>query len=258
MSQHRAHLTLLAFVLGVLLLFGVRLSLAIYYATTPTAADPAADSSTPRPPPNETTRQRRDRIAAAPMLATTSADATGGTPALDGLPPLEMPAATSIGPAGIPAGYPRTGEGAAAQLGEILVSALSAMDLGHGQRVEHGWAQPDRGHEPWSVLQLIRAFHEGGQLAGGLAPTASLRVLPVAAQLKGSDGDDWHVACVLLDVTYTYREVARLAYGHCERMTWEDGRWVIAVGDPAVPGPSTWPGTERAVEAGWRPWAEER
>ena len=43
---------------------------------------------------------------------------------------------------------------------------------------------------------------------------------PVAAQVKGTDGDDWALACVLLDVRATITATARIGYGHCERMQW--------------------------------------
>ena len=78
---------------------------------------------------------------------------------------------------------------------------------------------------------------------------------PVAGQVKGTDGPDWVLACVLLDVRVVITAQARAAYGHCEAMTWEAGRWVIAPGQAPAPAPSTWPGTDLANEAGWRTWA---
>jgi len=47
---------------------------------------------------------------------------------------------------------------------------------------------------------------------------------------------------------------ARIAFGHCERMQWQDTRWVIAAGAAPARAPSTWPGTDLAAEAGWRTW----
>ena len=190
-------------------------------------------------------------------MATTPADATGGTPALGALPDIPIPLVDEIGPEGIPTGYPQTGEGSVGQLGEILVSVLGSMDLAHAQRVQRSWFEDPAGSGGvWPVLGLIQSFLEAGQMPSGLDPAASLRVIPAAGQIKGSDGDGWHVACVLVEIIYTHRAQARLAYGHCERMTWDGDRWLIAAGSHPVPGPSTWPGTERALQAGWLTWRD--
>ena len=255
----RSYLTLLAGVIAVALLLIGGLSLAIYYAVAdphPTTGDavngpPAGTESA------DTASGVRDRIAAATMLATTPADATGGTPVLGLLPEIAIPLVDQIGPEGIPTGYPHTPEGAVGQLGEILVSVLGSMDLAHAQRVQRSWfADPAGTDGVWPVLGLIQSFLEAGRMPSGLDPGASLRVIPAAGQVKGSDGDGWHVACVLVEITYTYRDQARLAYGHCERMTWDGDRWVIGAGAHPVPAPSTWPGTEQALQAGWLMWRD--
>ena len=85
---------------------------------------------------------------------------------------------------------------------------------------------------------------------------------PVAGQVKGTDGPDWALACVLLDVRATITASARIGYGHCERMQWQqrdgqDGRWMIAPGAQPARAPSTWPGSEVAIEAGWATWVEQ-
>ncbi|MHA6526082.1 hypothetical protein [Tessaracoccus sp. G1721] len=251
----RAHLTLLAAVTAVALLLLSGLGFAVYFAvaddpTTPTTARvvdslPTGGVSV------------RDEIAAAPMLEASPADATGGTPALGPLPTINIPLVDQVGAEGIPTGYPQTAEGAVGQLGEILVSVLGSMDLGHAQRVQQSWFEDPTGSvESWPVLGLIQSFLTAGKMPDGLEPGASLTVIPSAGQVKGSDGDGWHVVCVLVEITYTFRDQARLAYGHCERMTWVDGRWVIGAGAHPVSGPSTWPGTELAIAAGWLTWRD--
>ena len=77
---------------------------------------------------------------------------------------------------------------------------------------------------------------------------------PVAAQIKGSDGPDWVLGCVLLDVHATIVIDARIGYGHCERLQWTGDRWLIAPGAPPAAAPSTWPGSELSIRAGWRTW----
>jgi hypothetical protein len=38
-------------------------------------------------------------------------------------------------------------------------------------------------------------------------------------------------------------------------MQWHYGRWQVAPGAAAALAPSTWPGTQRSIAAGWLPWA---
>ena len=104
------------------------------------------------------------------------------------------------------------------------------------------------------LVANLQAFlgSAAGQHAGEAA--TALVVTPVAAQVKGSDGPDWVLACVLLDVQATLTRQARIAYGHCERMQWTGQRWVIAPGPAPARAPSTWPGTDLAAAAGWRTW----
>lgn len=251
----RAHLTLLAGVTLVALVLLSGLGFAVYFAVVDDPTTRATDQLVDPLPAGEVSV--RDEIAAAPMLAVSRSDATGGTPAVGQLPTIDIPLVGQIGAEGIPTGYPKTPEGAVGQLGEILVSVLGPMDLAHAQRVQQSWFEDPTGSAgSWPVLGLIQSFLTAGRMPAGLETGASLTVIPSAGQVKGSDGDNWHVVCVLVEITYTFRDQARLAYGHCERMTWIDGRWVIAEGAHPVPGPSTWPGTELALKAGWLSWRD--
>jgi hypothetical protein len=84
---------------------------------------------------------------------------------------------------------------------------------------------------------------------------AAVVTTPIAAQVKGTDGSDWVLACVLLDIKARLATQARIAYGHCERMQWtpqEGGRWLLGPGTEPARAPSTWPGTDLAVQAGWK------
>src|SRR5699024_2780074 len=104
-----------------------------------------------------------------------------------------------------------------------------------------------------NVSDFLTAAKQSGQVAeSGLVVTA----VPAAGQVKGSDGQDWTVACVLLELHARLVEEAAVAYGHCEAMTWAGDRWVIDPAHEVSPAPSTWPGTELAVQAGWRPWVD--
>ncbi|MCC2592539.1 hypothetical protein LKO27_03780 [Tessaracoccus sp. OS52] len=229
------------------------LALAFYFAFTDTAPAPTDTAAHSTPPSGVGVR---DRIAEQPMPQVSPEDATGGTPALVPAAAMTLPPPTVLGPAGIPAGFPNTAEGAIAQLAQILVSALGRMDLEHAREVREAWFEDPDSDGVWPVMLLVQRFLEEAGMPLGLEAPATLTVAPVGAQVKGSDGPDWTVACVLLDVTYTHVQTARMAYGHCERMAWTGGRWVVAEGSHPPPAPSTWPGTDLAREAGWLTWVE--
>jgi len=89
-----------------------------------------------------------------------------------------------------------------------------------------------------------------------LEPGQVVVTTPVGAMVKGTDGPTWTLACVLVTVRARVKAEARIAYGHCERMTWQTGRWVIGSGLAPARAPGTWPGSEAMVAAGWRSWEE--
>ena len=98
------------------------------------------------------------------------------------------------------------------------------------------------------------SFLNSSGMGGALAPDAAVTVEPAAALIKGNDGPDWTTVCVLLKVSATYRSEAQTGWGHCERMQWVGGRWMIAPGQPPAPAPATWPGSRLAAKAGWKTW----
>ncbi|MBA2696525.1 MAG: hypothetical protein H0U62_11965 [Actinobacteria bacterium] len=107
------------------------------------------------------------------------------------------------------------------------------------------------------MTQNVAAFLRATSNSTRMEPTTVVTATPVAGQVKGVDGPDWVVACVLLAVRATVRTEAAIGYGHCEQMVWQADRWMIGPGEPAAPGPSTWPGTEAARRAGWLDWVQE-
>lgn len=200
-------------------------------------------------------RARQDAIAAEPMLRVSPQDSRGGTPAASPAPTIVVPTATSLGPAEVPTGFDRTPEGAVGQLAAIATTVLQSMSIEQVRAVYAQWSAPDApAVDKWALMEAVEAFLASDAGRHVDEPGTSVVTVPVAAQVKGSDGDDWVVACVLLDVTVTVVTEARAAYGHCERLQWIDDRWLTAPGEPPSPAPSTWPGTELATAAGWRTW----
>jgi hypothetical protein len=197
----------------------------------------------------------RDFVAAEPMLVSDRQDMQPGEPALRQLDPLVAGSPTGIGPASVPSGFEHTREGAVAQLAAISISALEPMSIREAWSVHAAWAAPGASFERWELTQSIQAFHaEAGTTDGDGA--VALTASPVGAQIKGTDGPDWVLACVQLDITVTVVEQTRFGFGHCDRMQWDGSRWIVGAGSPPAQAPSTWPGSQRSVDAGWRPWVE--
>ncbi len=222
--------------------------------TNPAPANPVLVSSTASPAAGP---KRRDRVAAAPMLQVDPAAAREGTPAETPGRAIAVPPATREGPAGIPTGYPRTTAGAVGQLAAIDTTVLTGMSLDRALQVHQRWALPGApAVEQWVMSENVRAFlAAAGPAAPAGAPPAVVAI-PAGGQVKGTDGPNWVVACVLLRVDATIARTASIAYGHCERMQWHEDRWQIAPGTQPATAPSTWPGTEQAASAGWLAWAE--
>lgn len=200
---------------------------------------------------------RREQLAAKPMLAVEPEAATSGTPSSTPAPVIAVPSPTDTGPGNVATGLPRTPAGAVAQLAAIDTTVLQAMSIPVTHQIYTQWSHPDAPPAgQWAMTRNVQTFLGSAQQPGqskeaGVTVTAR----PVAGQVKGTDGENWVVACVLLDVRVVITAQARVAYGHCEAMTWDAGRWVIAPGRAPAPAPSTWPGTDLADEAGWRTWA---
>lgn len=203
-------------------------------------------------------QERRDAIAAAPMLAVPPQASRSGTPAATPGPAIALPSAGRVGPAEVPTGFPNTPEGALAQLAAIETTVLQSMSIERAHDVHQVWSVPGAvPADSWALVGSIQAFlgSAAGQHTDAL--TTAVVTTPVAAQVKGTDGADWVLACVLLDVEARIVAQSRIAFGHCERMQWNPeagGRWLIAAGTAPAPAPSTWPETDLARQAGWRTW----
>jgi len=244
---------------GLLLLLG--LGYAVHFALTsatgtakPVSASAAAQD-TPGPPGPHAAQgaARRDEIASAPMLAVGPADSRAATPAAVAGPTITIPASTRQGPASVPAGFPRTPEGAVAQLAAIETTVLQGMSIAAANQVYEQWALPGGVGVPgWEITQDVQAFLTTAQMGSEKDIASSVVATPAAAQVKGTDGADWVLACVLLDMRATITADARMGYGYCERMQWSAGRWMIAPGTPPARAPSTWPGSDLSIKAGWR------
>ena len=248
-SQVLGVLGVLVLLVGVLL-YGLGYTLVSSFSSTPSSSDAQAKVESV-----SDARQRRDLIAAAPMAPVP--EGAGMTPGLAiNLPPaIRLPGPTKVGARGVQSGFPHTPEGATAQLMAIEVRVLSAMSLPLATEIYRDWALPGGvGAAGWSQTRNVQSFlTHARQSSNLLGPGTLVSVSPAGMQIKGTDGPDWVAACVLLDVRAALKNEARMGYGTCERMQWDGDRWLIGPGAPPAPAPSTWPGSDASVEAGWQP-----
>ena len=236
-----------------LLIFGL-IMVAHHAATQVWRADARGD-------PAMTDRQHhsgpvsRDAIAAEPMLEVQPVDSRPTSLAAIAGPVIEIPPSTDVGPAGVPTGFPHTAEGAIGQLAAIEVTVLQGMSIPHTNDVYRRWTLPGGvGVERWQMTANVQAFLAAARMGQEKDLSASVVAVPAAGQVKRVDGPGWLVACVLLEIRATITVEARMGYGYCERMQWQNGRWMIAPGTPPTKAPSTWPGSELSIKAGWRSW----
>jgi hypothetical protein len=239
---------------GLVLLGGlVATMLALLVATTPgteqadvVAAEPSGDA-------------RRDAIAASSLPEIPRDAQWPHAPAAVPPPEITIPVSASTGPAGVSSGFPRTPEGALGQLAAIEVRVLEAMSIPVLNQVHSAWVGPG-GPElaAWEMTADVQAFlgavpHEAPDR---IDDTTTVTVVPVGAQVKGTDGPDWVLACVMVEVRATVATDARMAYGHCARMVWANDRWLIAPGVPPAAVDGAWPGTQAFIDAGWKTWRQ--
>ncbi|WP_152185960.1 hypothetical protein [Segeticoccus rhizosphaerae] len=233
----------------------VGLGFAVYFLLRP-----GPDVATRQPDPHafatqQRGKQHRDQVAAAPMMQVPADAALPSEPAAVPGPAIRIPAATTVGPAQVPTGFPHTPQGAVGQLAAIEQAVLQAMSIRQTNSIHRQWALPGgTGVAGWPLTRNVQAFLGAARMGDTLDPTSTVVVTPQAALVKGTDGPDWVLACVLVEVRATVDRESRMGYGYCEAMGWRGGRWMIAPGPPAAPAPSTWPGSQISKKAGWRTW----
>jgi hypothetical protein len=245
---------------GLLLLVGLGLALSswIHPVSPPAQAAGKARSALPpgtgqEGPRIPSIRVRRDALAAQSMRAGTAAEAQPSVLSTRDPGFIVLPPSTTAGPVGVPAGFAHTPAGALAQLGAIDTAALESASLVGVRAVIDDWAAPGGPTgATWSGVRAMADFLTAAGLSGGKAPDLALSATPMMGLVKATDGPDWAVACVDFEVDATLARTARVAVADCQRMAWAGNRWVIGPGAEPAPAPSIWPGTDAAIDAGYR------
>jgi hypothetical protein len=250
-------------VLGLVLLVGV--GLCVYYALQPSRHSAGGGNGTTTSSTTGTGnggggsgsgQDARDALAAKPMPQVDDA-ASHPSAVSTSAPgsPIVLPAATRVGPAGVPTGYPHTPAGAMAQLAAIDQVALQSGSLGTAREVITQWAMPGGPNgQTWSGVQALTSLLTDTQTAG----TAQLALVltPLMGVVKGTVGPDFVVPCIDFELDVTLTQTARGAVADCQQMVWQPdahgGRWMVGPGaEPATP-PSVWPDTDLAISVGYR------
>ena len=214
----------------------------------PGSADAARQEEAPS---TETSSQ--DALAAMAMPTTDPDDALPGPVSRQAAGVIELPRTTADGPADVPTGFPRTPEGALAQLAAIDVTAMQSGSMDGVRRVIAEWAAPGGPTpETWSGAAGMASLLSAAGLSGAGSPQLAIVVRPAMGLIKGSVGPQFVVVCVNLEFTVTVEQTSRIAIADCQRMSWAGDRWEIGPGPEPAPAPSVWPGTDTAIAAGWR------
>lgn len=231
--------------------------LALWHAATDSRPT-VVTTNDPSPLPADA-RPDRDEVAEAAMASVDPQAALHPDPATAPGGSIVVPQPTVLdGPAGVPTGFPRTYEGAVGQWAAIVQTVLELMSLPRTREIHTAWVQPDGpAVEQWTLTRNVTSFLTAARQGGDEKDlTTIVSATPAAGLVKGSDGPDWTVVCVLLDVQAWIKTESRMGYGLCSRMQWIEGRWQVAPGAEPAPAPSAWPGSNAAVAAGWLAWRE--
>jgi hypothetical protein len=198
----------------------------------------------------------RDALAARPMPETGSGHEYG-YPKLstrDPGVPIELPAAGSVDEFGVATGFSPTVPGALAQLAAIDVAAIQSGALPTVRSIIRAWAVPGGPTgENWSVLKAMAALLDGAGLSASGTDRLSVTVRPAMGLVKGTVGAGFAVVCIDLSVDIVLDGAGtQTATVDCQRMLRTHRRWMIGPGAEPAPAGSIWPGTDAALDAGFK------
>lgn len=199
-----------------------------------------------------------DRVADSPMQSADLQQALVGPLEAASPASIALPAATEAGEVGVPTGFPRTPEGALAQLVEVDRRAIESTSVVTAQQVVTAWAEPGGPTaRTWSGVRAVAQLLSSADLPADGAEELVVELRPAMGLIKGRVGEGYVVPCVdfVLTVSVTGETPQRVAVADCQRMRWVAERWVIAAGAEPAPAPSIWPGTAASHAAGYR-WLE--
>ena len=171
---------------------------------------------------------------------------------------IEIPAPMEVGEVGVATGFPHTPEGALAQLAAIDTTALTSASVRVAREVITAWAAPGGPTaESWSGVQGLAALLESAGMSSDAQNTITIGAEPKMGFIKGTVGDDFVIPCIdfIITATTASGQSQQVPAADCQRMVWQDDRWVIGEGEEPAPAPSLWPGSQASFDAGYQ-WLE--
>lgn len=166
---------------------------------------------------------------------------------------LVMPQPRSLGQAQVATGFPRTPQGAIAQLVAIDRRALESASVVTAQDVITDWAATGGPTtQSWSGVQAtVTLLSDAGLPAQG-ATGIQVELRPAMGLIRESTAKGV-IGCVdfVLTVTSNSSQPNRVSVADCQRMVLQSGRWLIGPGAEPEGAPSLWPGTQASYDAGY-------
>ncbi|ROR91124.1 hypothetical protein EDD33_1985 [Nocardioides aurantiacus] len=229
----------------------------VWSVVTGTQGPPSAGA---RPGSGHVERElsEEDAVADSPMQPADLQQALAGPLEAASHASIALPAATRAGEVGVPTGFPKTPEGALAQLVEVDRRAIESVSVVTAQKVVTAWAEPGGPTaRTWSGVGAVAQLLSSAGLPADGADDLVVELRPAMGRIKGRVGDGYVIPCVdfVLTVSVTGEAPQRVAVADCQRMRWVGERWVIGAGAEPAPAPSIWPGTAASYAAGYR-WLE--
>ena len=224
----------------------IGLGLGVYYSVLAGPAGSGADGSS--------TRGRAGVVSEHDQAAEIAGEAAArpGPLTTEVFDELVLPMPTVLGPAGVSSGFPRTPEGAIAQLAAIDQRVLQSASVDVAQQVIEEWAVPGGPTaESWSGVHAVAALLSSAGVSRSGDSALTVSASPEMGLIRET-GEAETTVCVNFVVTAIKTKTASVASADCQRMAWADGRWMIGAGAEPQQVPSVWPGTAAALEAGYR------
>jgi hypothetical protein len=171
-------------------------------------------------------------------------------------PAIAIPAPSTEAGQWIPTSFPRSPEGALAQLVALDQAGVAGGDPDTYARAYADVALPGAPDVTGSGMHTVLSHFRraAGVAAGEVAAGLSVRYEVTHGLIKGTTGDGgFAVVCVLGQLsTDVHGYGTTLGIGDCQAMRWTSGGWRISDGPRAAYASSAWPGTAEAVNAGYR------
>jgi hypothetical protein len=226
-----------------------------HYRTAPPAVPPV---SVPAPAPTLSGDAAAEHVLATRLMLWLPAEAAQphALATREAGPAIAIPAPSTQAGQWIPTAFPRSPEGALAQLAALDQAGVAGGDPDTYARAYADLALPGApdvaGSGLYTVLSRFR--RAAGVAAGEVAAGLSVRYEVTHGLIKGTTGDGgFAVVCVLGQFsTDVHGYGTTLGIGDCQALRWTARGWRISDGPRAAYASSAWPGTTEAVSAGYR------